>query len=404
VAQKQTFRQRVFLTLIAVAIIPAALALGVTSLALDEVLSGIGTSGPWTAVGTSGGELLNRLGPYAASDTALARAAEEHQANLSESVRFSLIYETLAQRFLRLLPVLMLALAALVVVLSTAAARRLARGLARPIVSLAGWADRIGRDEPLPSVDLDPSGEVVEVRQLRTSLRTMADDLADARHREVEAARLRSWSVMARRIAHELKNPLTPMKFAASRVARVEDPELRESGEVLLEEIDRLDAMARSFSQMGKLPEGPASDVDLRELLDGLARVHSTDTIRVLVEGPETGPMIHGHFTALQQVFRNLLANGMEAMEDAGLEGQIQVTIAPGPNGVVVLVDDEGPGLPDEVRAHLWDPEFTTKRRGTGIGLTLVRRTVEAHGGAVEAGSTPRGGARFEVTLPTESR
>ncbi len=402
-AREQTFRQRVFITLVVVAIVPAALALGVTTLALSEVLSGIGASGPWVSVGASGGELLQRLEPYAATDTALARVAAEHQTTLGESVRFSRIYEVLAQRFLRLLPVLMLALATLVVVLSTAAARRLARAMSRPIISLAGWAEMVGDDQPLPPSSQDPPNEVLEVRRLRSSLRSMADDLAAARRREIEAARLRSWSTMARRVAHELKNPLTPMKFAATTISRVEDPELQESGRVLLEEIDRLDDMARSFSQLGKLPAGPPSEVDLVELLGTLARLHGTDTIQVEVVAagdPDAPTVIRGHYDALQQAFRNLLANGMESMEDAGVEGRILVAVSRRDDEIVILIDDEGPGMTPEVQERLWEPEFTTKRRGTGIGLTLVRRTVAAHGGEVTAQTAPGGGARFQVLLP----
>lgn len=401
-AREQTFRQRVFITLVVVAIVPAALALGVTTLALSELLSGIGASGPWESVGASGGELLEQLEPYAATDTSLARVAAEHRTTLGESVRFSRIYEVLAQRFLRLLPLLMLSLAVLVVVLATAAARRLARAMSRPIISLAGWAEMVGDDQPLPAATEDPPNEVLEVRQLRSSLRSMADDLGEARKQEVEAARLRSWSSMARRVAHELKNPLTPMKFAASRIARVEDPDLRESGEILLEEIDRLDDMARSFSQMGRLPEGPFSEIDLTEMLRNLARVHGTETIEVEVVAPDGNTAIQGHYEALQQAFRNLLANGMEAMDAAGMEGRILITISRRGEEIVILVDDEGPGMTSEVQQHLWEPEFTTKRRGTGIGLTLVRRTVAAHGGEVSALSAPGGGARFQVLLPAQ--
>jgi signal transduction histidine kinase len=209
---------------------------------------------------------------------------------------------------------------------------------------------------------------------------------------------------MARRVAHELKNPLTPIRLAATRVARHSDPDLNEAGQVILEELGRLDDLARSFSQLGRPPEGPPSEVDLLELLRSLARAHSSERIRVEVEhlgGPTT---IQGHLGALDGVFRNLLTNALEAMEGAGMAGEIRLTLQERPDetSVVVTVDDEGPGLPEELRQDLWVPEFTTKRRGTGLGLALVRRTVELHGGSATAEDRPGGGARFTVQLPTE--
>jgi nitrogen fixation/metabolism regulation signal transduction histidine kinase len=207
---------------------------------------------------------------------------------------------------------------------------------------------------------------------------------------------------MARRVAHELKNPLTPIRFAATRVARHSDPDLSEAGQVILEELGRLDDLARSFSQLGRPPEGPPSDVDLLELLRSLARAHSGQDIQVEIEHLGGATTIQGHLRPLEGVFRNLLTNALEAMEGAGRVGAIRVTLQEDPveGSVVVAIDDEGPGLPEELRHDVWVPEFTTKRRGTGLGLALVRRSVELHGGKAMAEDRPEGGARFEVRLP----
>jgi nitrogen fixation/metabolism regulation signal transduction histidine kinase len=419
VSQKKPFKQRLFLSLIAVALIPVGLALAASWFALREALLGAGAAGPWSQVGTSGGTLLELLAPYAEADSVLQGAAETHRQALSESVRFSRLYELLTQRFLRLMPILLMSLGALIVVFSTAAARRLARALSRPIEDLVGWTDRIARGEPLPAERPGTDRGVEELSRLEEALRSMAEELERGRRRDIEAARLRSWSTMARRVAHELKNPLTPIRFAATRVARNSDPSLSEAGAVILEEVGRLDDMARSFSQLGRLPEGPPSEVDLLELLQSLARSHSGEKIQVRVSHLGTMATIEGHLTSLEAVFRNLLANALEAMEDAGKDGEIRLSLRDATGGkqihprnsqsdqalghdqgVVVSIDDQGPGLPEELRRDLWVPEFTTKRRGTGLGLALVRQTVELHGGTVHAEDRPEGGARFEVWLP----
>ncbi len=401
-SQQRPFKQRLFITLISVAVIPVALALAASWFALREALMGAGAAGPWSQVGTSGGELLDLVAPYAEGDSLLSGAAATHRQALSEAVRFSRLYELLTRRFLALAPVLVLSLGALIVVFSTAAARRLARTLSRPVEDLVGWTDRIARGEDLPPETGPPGRGVEELARLESALRSMADELERGRQRDIEAARLRSWSSMARRVAHELKNPLTPIRFAATRVARHPDPDLNEAGQVILEELGRLDDLARSFSQLGRPPEGPPSEVDLLELLRSLARAHSGQGIQVDVEHLGGATTIQGHLRPLEGVFRNLLTNALEAMEGAGKVGEIRLTLQEDPGGgnVVVTIDDEGPGLPAELRHGVWVPEFTTKRRGTGLGLALVRRTVELHGGRAMAADRAEGGARFTVHLP----
>ena len=125
--------------------------------------------------------------------------------------------------------------------------------------------------------------------------------------------------------------------------------------------------------------------------------------------------MMVGHLRPLERVFRNLLANALEAMEAMDQDPRrlsVDITLdtetgdgAAAVGGIaeeflVVVIEDQGPGLPPELLQDLWIPDFTTKRRGTGLGLALVRQTVELHGGSVGAENRPRGGARFIVRLP----
>jgi signal transduction histidine kinase len=109
-------------------------------------------------------------------------------------------------------------------------------------------------------------------------------------------------------------------------------------------------------------------------------------------------PRIHGHHDALSRAFANLLLNAADAMADTG--GMVTVKLTAIEAGVEVRVLDSGPGIPPELLERIWEPDFTTKARGTGLGLALVRRTLQAHGGGVWAHNRPEGGAEFRVVLP----
>jgi signal transduction histidine kinase len=166
--------------------------------------------------------------------------------------------------------------------------------------------------------------------------------------------------------------------------------------EVLNAETDRLERLARDFADLGRMPEGPPSEVDVVELLEELTRtvVPGGVTVTVRADGRRA---VQGHYEPLRRAFANLLRNAAEAM--AG-HGAIDVTIAGRADGLAVAIADHGPGVPPEMGDVVFEPYVTTKPEGTGLGLALVRQTVEAHGGAITLSQTPGGGATFTVTLP----
>src|SRR5690606_26704157 len=129
------------------------------------------------------------------------------------------------------------------------------------------WTGRIQRREPLPGEEELHKG-IPEFAELRNALRSLAESIEQGRRAELEAERLRTFGEVARRVAHEMKNPLTPIRLAVLQMRRSGAPGLEEPLEVLAAESQRLEAMAREFSQLGRLPETPATPVDLRELLE----------------------------------------------------------------------------------------------------------------------------------------
>jgi signal transduction histidine kinase len=395
----RSFQRRVFLALLAVAFLPATLLLLAGTGAVQWWVSTTGTAGPWGSLAESGQMLVDRVQDGGVTDPAVVEAAEAHGEALSESFRISRVFSLVADRFLSLLPLLALALALLVGALAYFAARQLSRGFSRPIRDLVGWTGLIGRGEPLPAPGPGDARGVQEFAVLRSALRQMALDLEEGRTQAIQNAKLRSWNEMARRVAHELKNPLTPMRMAATAMSQSSAEGVEEAGSILLEEIARLDEMARTFSQFGRMPEGPPSLVDLSELLEGLVSQHSEVGPVLRLEIPSPTPPILGHFDALQRAFRNLLLNALQA---AGPDGRVDVGSRLEGGAVVTEIRDTGPGIPDDALDRIWDPDFTTKSSGTGLGLPLVLQTIAAHHGRVEARNHREGGAVFQVVLPLE--
>jgi len=395
----RTFQGRIFLAILAVVLVPAAVAVTAGVLTLQGIGETSGTLGAWDAVAESGQRLLESLDSADLAESTVRAAADEHREALSGSVRFSRTYALITGRFLSVLPLATLVVGLVVVGLALLTARRLSTGFGRPVAELVGWTQNIARQEPLPDAGAEEDGDVEELKALRTALRQMADDLEAGRREAIETARMRSWADLARRVAHEIKNPLTPMRMAAATLARERSGAEAEAANILLEEITRLDTMARTFSQFGRMPEGPKSQVDVGELLESLAGQHSSGDLPVTVT--VSGDIcVEAHFDALERAVRNLIVNAMEAQE-AG--GHVDLSASAEDGAISITVRDGGPGIPADMLEDMWRPDVTTKRHGTGLGLAIVKQTVAAHGGSVQAANLPDGGAAITLRLPQQS-
>jgi two-component system, NtrC family, nitrogen regulation sensor histidine kinase NtrY len=401
--RERTLERRLFGWTLVLTLGPALILVAAGAWAVSSALGVAGALGPWEEVAESGRQVVELAQPGA--DPALAEALATHRAELSESLTQARRWAFLGDRFQQVLPWLVLALGVLLAGVAAVASRRLARQLARPIHELVGVADRMGRGDALP-----PPAErsLREVEAVDRALRQAAQDLGRAREEAVSAERLRVWGEMARRVAHEMKNPLTPLRLAAYRLARSEDAAASDVGEVVDQEVRRLEELAAQFSALGRPPEGPATAVDLDDLVRGLLDTDVPAGVAVEWDAPAGLPSVQGHYDALLRAFRNLIRNAVEAMESVP-EPRLRVALASaeGAGGaarwVEVGITDNGGGLPPEGARRIFEPDFTTKTRGTGLGLALVRQAVEADGGTIEA-TNRDGGAHFVVRLPvTES-
>jgi len=395
------FRRRIQLALIALGTVPTAVAVIGWALAVRPA------SGPSArihaaidSVAETGRTLIETV------DSTRLTAPERHALAahtraLNDALSTIKRRETISTAYSAVLATTILALGAIVLYASVRVGGYLARQLSRPIVELVGWTGHIQREEALPMDEHE--GGAPEFAALRGALRKMAAGLQEARLRQLEAERLRAFREIARRVAHEMKNPLTPIRFAVRALSHSAVPEQREPLEVLQAEAGRLEQLAREFTEMGRLPEGPAAEVDLEELLGELMRVSVPPTVPARLEVDPDTPRITGHYEPLRRAFSNLIRNAVEAGPNGA--GLLVRCVPLGPDAAEVRIVDHGPGVPPEIADRLFDAYVTGgKDGGTGLGLALVRETVETHGGQVRHVPTPGGGATFIVILPRAGR
>lgn len=391
------FRTRLFGVLSLFALVPAlalTLAWGAVAARALPLFSG---SAAWDRVANSGQRVVEALqrAPLTDAQRSLVRA---HERELEESVTQARRFRFLA---IRLVPVVIATAVIMLAMLWVAASRvagHLSRQMSRPLDELVGWTRHIARGEPLPAATARGAPEFAT---LRDRMRAMASELAVGRERALEAERLRAYRETAQRVAHEIKNPLTPIQFAIARLRRDDVASQRETLEVLETETRRLEALARSFSQFGRLPTGPAADVDLAELARYTAQVSVPPGVRLTVEAEPGLPMVRGHHDALQRALSNVILNAVDACDGAG---SVAVTVRRrtdhGCDAVCVSVADSGRGIPADVLPTIWEPYVTHKAGGTGLGLAIARQAVLAHHGTVDATSTPGEGTTITFTFP----
>ncbi|HUQ80109.1 MAG TPA: HAMP domain-containing sensor histidine kinase [Gemmatimonadaceae bacterium] len=401
------FRTRLFLILTLFATLPSIALTLVWGGTFARALPLVSGSSAWERAAATGGKAISaaQQAPLSASDRAALRA---HELELQESLTQARRFGFLAQRAVPVMALIALVALGVLIVVSSRVAGHLSRQLSRPIDELVGWTDRLGRGEELPDAVLRKGAP--EFAVLRSRMRSVARELREARAREIEAERLRAFRESARQVAHELKNPLTPIRFAVARLRREAPDALSDAVEVLDVESRRLEDMARSFSQFGRLPEGPPADVDVAELVRYTTRVSVPPGVEADVRIADDVPMVRGHHDALARALSNVLLNAVDACRSGAADNRsgtarIGVTVARethnGDDGVVIAVRDTGCGIAPERLATIWEPYVTNKPGGTGLGLAIARQTVLAHNGTVQATSSVGTGTEIRFILPT---
>lgn len=397
------FRARLFFFLLSFALVPAVLLTLAWGATIQWALPLVGATAALESIAESGEKAIAaaRSAPLTPSG---ALALEAHRRALNETALRARQLNFVTQRAPAVALVAALTVVLVFGLVASRVADHLSRNLGRPLRELVTWAERIGRGEPLP--DGPPRKGAPEFEVLRAQMRTMAHEIELGRARALEAERAAALRETARQVAHELKNPLTPIRFAVDRLRRSAPEELRESVEVLAVESERLERIARAFAQFGRLPEGPRAPVDVGELVRYTARATVPADMPLSLDVADDVPMVSGHLDALARAVSNVLINAVEACGACDAEARVSVRVAAtthrGRDAVEVMVADTGCGIPPDRISRIWEPYVTSKPGGTGLGLAIVRQTIAAHNGEVAADSMPGKGTTVRLILPAD--
>jgi two-component system nitrogen regulation sensor histidine kinase NtrY len=280
------------------------------------------------------------------------------------------------------------------------------RSIAKPIVSLESAMERVSSGDLAHRVA--PEG-TREVRYLGNAFNRMVEEIQGSRRALLRAERLAAWREVARAVAHEIRNPLTPIQFALQRLQdearRPEGPRaavVAESSESILSEVRSLQEFVTAFSAVAQLPEPKPAPCDVPALVEDVARLYrgsSEVEFRVEVERPV--PLAWADSGQIQRVLVNLIKNAVEAMHPGGaVTLRVRRDGTSNPPGVALEVEDTGPGMDPATLERAGHPGFTTKSSGSGLGLTLVQRIMEQHGGRFELDSSPGVGTRAILVIP----
>lgn len=301
----------------------------------------------------------------------------------------------------------------------------LARGVSERIAQLADATHKVALG------DLDtrvPEQGSDELSDLARAFNRMLSEVADSRARIEFLQRIGAWQEMARRLAHEIKNPLTPIQLAVQEVHRRyagDEPQFRKlldtTLEIVEDEVGTLRRLVSEFSDFARLPQANLLREDLGaflaelekqlklldderadgELPEDLSTALSAAGIKLSFELPPTPAEVLMDRHMFRRVLLNLIQNAMHAARDAPeRDAQIRVRLARKGDYYVLDVEDTGRGIPAEQRERVFDPYVTTKTDGTGLGLAIVKKVVVEHGGSISVADSDLGGARLRVRLP----
>jgi len=246
-----------------------------------------------------------------------------------------------------------------------------------------------------------------EIGVLIDSFNIMARQLEENQKFIYQRQRLQAWNEMARKLVHEIKNPLTPIRLAAERMRKLvmesnpsKDTVVLSGTETIINEVNSLLRLVSNFNDFARLPEKKAELSDLSILLResvGLFQVY--DGIKFDIKAAENLPLVFVDRSLMRQVFNNIITNSIHAMNE---KGNITIKLFTESSGlfVVLSIKDDGPGIKEELVDKIFDPGFTLKKNGTGLGLAIVEKIILEHNGRIYCNSKEGEGAEFIIKLP----
>ncbi|NWG30172.1 MAG: HAMP domain-containing protein [Rhodocyclaceae bacterium] len=290
----------------------------------------------------------------------------------------------------------------------------LAGRLAKPLLMLAEGTRAVAAGDLTPRAVLETDDEL---GVLTRSFNEMTQQLAQARIEREAAQRAAVWGEVARRLAHEIKNPLTPIQLSAERLqmklsgklAAEDAAMLKRATQTIVDQVEAMKAMVNDFRDYARLPPPKLQPLDLNRLVGEVLELYAGGPVGIAAELDPLLPPVAADADQLRQVLHNLIKNASEAVQDkvgAGETARIAVKTHHAGRTVELIVTDDGPGFPPEILQHAFEPYVTTKPKGTGLGLAIVHKIVTDHGGSItlaNLSAAEGGGARVCVQLPLAS-
>ena len=244
-----------------------------------------------------------------------------------------------------------------------------------------------------------------EIGVLVSAYNNMIDKLEISKKKLAQNERQSAWREMAKQIAHEIKNPLTPMKLSVQHLSRVlkvkneEETQLKEFEGKMIQQIDLLSEIADEFSNFAELPKAKMKSLDICNIIEktiGLYNHHNHISIVFKNKGVS---LVNGDENQLTRVFNNLLKNSIQAI---GKKGTIYIEVDTKNDITSVTINDDGEGVPDDIKDKIFEPKFTTKSSGKGLGLPMVAQIISNHNGNILLVQKETRGACFKISLPAQ--
>jgi len=291
------------------------------------------------------------------------------------------------------------------IILGTVVAVLISNTITRPLRLIQQKLGRIGLDKTNEKIDYESHDEIGE---LVSEYNRMIDELEANAEKLAQSEREMAWREMAKQIAHEIKNPLTPMKLKVQYLKRAWDDRvqnfderMRQFADSMISQINTLSEIASEFSNFAKMPRARNRKLDVnQQLKTAVDLFEHSENIEIIKDNDvEESIYIHADNDQISRVFSNLIKNAIQAIP-AQREGKIRIALSRKDNKALITISDNGCGVPDELRGRLFRPSFTTKSGGMGMGLAISKKIVEDLGGTITYETEKDKGTTFYIEIP----
>ncbi|MFZ0456529.1 MAG: ATP-binding protein [Ignavibacteriaceae bacterium] len=289
--------------------------------------------------------------------------------------------------------------AIIIIIISTILANR----ISSPIRRLTKATDSVAHGDL--NIELD-NKEKGEMRELFQSFNIMTTELRKNQVEISEMERENAWKEMAKQVAHEIKNPLTPMKLAVQQLiisykdkTKNFDTIFEKVSSTILNQIENLSLIASEFSRFAKMPSLKLETLDLLSIVDETANLFAEEKVKIYINTNLSSAVVEADKTQLRRLFINLVRNAIQASASV-----VEITVAAEENDYIITLKDNGNGIPEEAKEKIFDSNFTTKEKGMGLGLKLAKRFLESINGKIFLLESSEKGTTFRLQIPVSSR